>query len=67
MQKLFKNRVLYLSVSFLLLVASYPLISMGTTGGPDYLWWIGLVSLTLGAMIPPAQRIFFPPPKENSD
>lgn len=65
MKSLFKNRVVYLSVSFLLLLSSYPLISAGTTRGPDFLWWLGLVALLLGAMIPPAQRLLFPP-KENS-
>ncbi|QDY70367.1 hypothetical protein [Qingshengfaniella alkalisoli] len=66
MKRLFKNRVVYLSVSFLLLLASFPLISIGTTKGPTYLWWLGLVALLVGAMIPPAQRLFFPP-KEKSE
>lgn len=65
MQRLFKNRVVYLSVSFLLLLGSYPLISVGTTEGPAFLWWLGLAALVLGAMIPPAQRLLFPP-NENS-
>lgn len=61
----FKNRVVYLSVSFLLLVGAFPLISIGTTRGPDYLWQAGFALLLLGAMIPPAQRLFFPPKKDN--
>ena len=64
MRRLFSNRVAYLSVSFLLLLASYPLISVGTTRGPDLLWWLGLAALVLGAMIPPAQRLLFPPKKD---
>lgn len=59
MQELFKNRVVYLSVSFVLLLISFPLISAGTTAGPDLLWWLGLAALLLGAMIPPVQRVFF--------
>lgn len=66
MRRLFKNRVVYLSVSFLLLITSFPLINIGTTEGPAFLWWLGLVTLVAGAMIPPAQRLFFPP-KENSE
>ncbi|MFL1404469.1 hypothetical protein ACJO2E_03860 [Marinobacter sp. M1N3S26] len=66
MKRLFKNRIVYLSLSFLLLLASFPLISIGTTEGPAFLWWLGLVVLLVGAMIPPAQRLFFPP-KEKSE
>lgn len=66
MQKLFANRTVYLSVSFLLLLSSFPLISLGTTGGPAFLWWLGLAALVLGALIPPAQRLFFSP-KENAE
>ena len=66
MKKLFSNRVVYLGISFLLFVSSYPLVSIGTTGGPEFLWWLGLAALLLRAMIPPAQRLFFPP-RENSD
>ena len=64
MRRLFANRVAYLSLSFLLLLGSYPLISLGTTRGPDLLWWLGLAALLLGAMIPPAQRLLFPPKKD---
>lgn len=66
MRRLFENQIVYLSVSFLLLIASFPLISLGMTDGPAFLWWLGLVALLAGAMIPPAQRLFFPP-KEKSE
>lgn len=65
MQRLFANRIVYLSVSFVLLLSSFPLISLGTTGGPDFLWWAGLAALLVGAMIPPVQRLFFPPPENK--
>lgn len=64
MQKLFKNPVVYLSTSFVLLIISYPLISFGTTHGPDFLWWLGLAALVLGAAIPPAQRLLCPPKED---
>ncbi|HWJ87890.1 MAG TPA: hypothetical protein VNS12_07460 [Pelagibacterium sp.] len=66
MQRLLKNRVVYLSTSFVLLLGSFPLISIGTTEGPEFLWWLGLLALSVGAMIPPAQRLLFPP-KEKSE
>lgn len=65
MRRLFENRIFYLSVSFLLLLGSFPLISIGTTRGPALLWWLGLLALSIGAMIPPAQRLFFPPGKAS--
>ncbi|HWL06422.1 MAG TPA: hypothetical protein VNQ99_16060 [Xanthobacteraceae bacterium] len=61
MQRLFENRVVYLSIPFLILPISFPLISIGATGGPTFLWGLGLVALFAGAMIPPAQRLFFLP------
>lgn len=58
MVALFENRFAYLSVSFVLLVAAFPLISLGTTAGPQILWWLGLLALTCGASIPPLQRLW---------
>lgn len=58
---LFKNRLAYLSTSFLLFLAACPLISVGTTSGPRVLWWIGLVALCVGGLIPPVQRLLFTP------
>lgn len=58
MVALFENRFAYLSVSLVLLVAAFPLISIGTTTGPQVLWWLGLLALTCGALIPPGQRLW---------
>lgn len=55
---IFKNRLAYLSISFTLLLAAFPLISIGMTTGPRLLWWVGLIALTVGGLIPPLQRIF---------
>lgn len=65
MHRLFKNRIVYLSLSFLLMICAFPLISIGTTRGPEFLWWLGLAALLLGAMIPPAQRLFLPPSDDS--
>lgn len=67
MRKLFGNPVLYQSASFVLFLLAFPLVSLGTTEGPPWLWALGLASLTLGASLPPAQRLFCPPPKEEPE
>lgn len=51
------NRLTYLSVSFVLLLAAVPLISIGTGRGVPLLWELGLGALVLGGLIPPAQRL----------
>ncbi len=51
------------NVSLVLMLAAFPLISLGTTAGPTLLAWLGLVSLALGALIPPVLR--FIPVKEE--
>ena len=44
------------NVSLVLMLAAFPLISIGTTGDQPTVWWLGLASLALGALIPPAMR-----------
>ncbi len=64
---LFKNRLAYLSLSLILLVAAFPLISIGMSRGPVVLWWLGLFALGCGGLIPPLQRILLgPPPASES-
>lgn len=52
-----KNTLLI--VAFVLLLIPYPLISLGTVGGIAWLWWLGLGSLVVGGLIPPAARYLF--------
>ena len=40
------------TVALLLLFAAFPIISLGTTGGSGLVWWIGLMSLVLGGVLP---------------
>ncbi|MEO8992213.1 MAG: hypothetical protein ABI284_07090 [Nitrosospira sp.] len=54
---LLKNRLTYLTISFVLLVLAFPLISIGTSQGPAWLWHLGLSSLITGGMIPPLYRL----------
>ncbi len=39
-------------LALLLLFAAFPIISFGTTGGSALVWWIGLLSLVLGGVLP---------------
>lgn len=39
-------------LAFLLLLLVLPLVSIGTTGGIDALWLLGLVLLVVGGLIP---------------
>lgn len=47
--------------SLLLMLVALPLLSLGTTNALSPIWWAGLASLTLGALIPTALR-FAPAP-----
>ncbi|MFA5582359.1 MAG: hypothetical protein WDA25_10455 [Paracoccaceae bacterium] len=49
-------RLIALSLSLVLMLAAFPLISMGTTDGPAALWVLGLGLLVLGGLIPPIAR-----------
>jgi hypothetical protein len=44
------------NVSLLLMLAAFPLISVGTTRGQPLVWWLGVASLGIGALIPPVMR-----------
>lgn len=63
---LLKNRLAYLSTSLVLMLAAFPLISIGTTSGPRVLWWTGFVALCVGGLIPPVQRLFFAPKSSSA-
>ncbi|MCB1347981.1 MAG: hypothetical protein KDK11_04815 [Maritimibacter sp.] len=56
------NRHATLTLSLVFLLAAFPLISLGTTSGPPVLWWLGLMALCIGGVLPPLRRVF--PPKE---
>ncbi len=50
------SRSIARNLSLLLMLAAFPLISIGTTNGRPIIWWLGLASLALGALIPPVMR-----------
>ena len=51
------------NLSLVLMLAAFPLISIGTATGPAPLWWLGLASLGVGALIPAVLR--FLPAKDK--
>jgi len=40
------------TLALLLLFAAFPIISFGTTSGNALVWWVGLLSLVLGGVLP---------------
>lgn len=40
------------TLALLLLFAAFPIVSLGTTGGNALVWWIGLLSLVVGGVLP---------------
>lgn len=50
------TRLATLSISLVLLLAAFPLISHGATSGPPALWWLGLAALAIGGLLPPLRR-----------
>jgi hypothetical protein len=61
MVALLKSRLALLSTSFALFLIALPLISIGTTGGPRLLLWIGFAALCVGGLIPPVWRLLCGP------
>lgn len=51
------SRATALGISMLLLLAAFPLVSIGTMQDRELLWWLGLSALVAGGIIPPARRL----------
>ncbi|MDD5233245.1 MAG: hypothetical protein PHG91_07605 [Syntrophales bacterium] len=47
-----------LAISLILLLASLPIISWGFAWGRPLVWQAGLAIFAIGALIPPAARLF---------
>jgi len=61
------NKNTLLIIAFVLLLIPYPLISFGTVGDVDALWWLGLAALVVGGLIPPITRYLFDKDDEDGD
>jgi len=44
------------TVALLLLFAAFPLVSVGATGGSAVVWWLGLLCLIAGGLLPVVTR-----------
>lgn len=62
-KRILQDRLSYLSVSFVLFLVSLPLVSIGTTHDWKLISSLGMVALSIAALIPPLQRMLFPPKK----
>ena len=44
------------TVALLLMFSAFPLVSVGATGGFAVVWWLGLLCLVAGGLLPVATR-----------
>ena len=44
------------TLAFVLLLAAFPITSWGATAGNDLAWWVGLLSLVGGGLVPVMTR-----------
>jgi hypothetical protein len=44
------------TIALLLLWAAFPIVSFGTTAGNAVVWWIGLLCLIVGGLLPISTR-----------
>ena len=44
------------TLAFVLLLAAFPITSWGTTAGSNLVWWLGLLSLVAGGLVPVMTR-----------
>jgi hypothetical protein len=44
------------TLAFALLLAAFPITSWGTTAGSNLVWWLGLLSLVAGGLVPVMTR-----------
>ncbi|MEX0906651.1 MAG: hypothetical protein WD604_02950 [Balneolaceae bacterium] len=48
-----------LNIALIIMLVPFFLISIGTTEETSSLWWIGLICLVIGGIIPPVTRYAF--------
>lgn len=57
------SKILVLGITLVILLTSIFLISSGTTGDTLWIWWIGLLMIGVGGLVPPLTRYLY----ENGD
>ena len=40
------------TLAFVLLLLAFPIVSIGTTRGSTLVWWLGLLAVVLGGLLP---------------
>lgn len=55
-----------LTLALVLMLAAFPITSVGTTEDQPVVWWIGIALLVAGALIGPVMRYALPE-EENGD
>lgn len=53
------SKIWLLGLALIILLVPFFLISYGTTADTPALWWIGLILLGIGGLIPPITRYIF--------
>lgn len=61
------NKLILLGIALILLLIAYPLVSIGTVQEIPAVWWIGLLALVLGGIIPPVTRYMFREEEEQAE
>ena len=46
------RKLVFETAALILMFAAFPIISVGSTGGNDPVWWLGLASLVVGGLLP---------------
>jgi hypothetical protein len=50
------TRLTLLSIALILLLIAFPLVSIGTVQNMEAVWWLGMLALVAGGVIPPVAR-----------
>ena len=50
------RKLVFETAALILLIGGFPIISYGSTEGNDVVWWLGLLCLVIGGLLPIATR-----------
>lgn len=46
------NKLKIETTAFVLLIVAFPVVSVGAAHGQEVVWWIGLIALVIGGLLP---------------
>jgi hypothetical protein len=61
------TRLTLLTTALVLLLLAFPLVSIGTVQNIEALWWLGLLALLVGGILPPLARFTHPVSEDNNE